>query len=154
MVLSGNKSFTEPVLTRSMSPYSVVRPQLVNSLALSHRHMKVLSHQLTDGRIGLVAVLPCILVILGGVLVGLFLLHDVTHVFIRLAAGLKNSANTNRSRYNMVNRACHPGGEYRNYYPDALALNQVTETHWKGHHFLYTGNIKEFNYFFITRAAS
>ena len=34
----------------------------------------------------------------------------------------------------MNNRACHPGGHYKDYYSDAISVNQVTATDLKIRH--------------------
>lgn len=44
---------------------------------------------LTDGRVGMMTVLPGQFIVGGCVLVGLFPLHDEAHVFVGLAAGLQ-----------------------------------------------------------------
>lgn len=51
--------------------------------------MGTLASYLTNGRVGLMAVLPRQLVAGGCVFVGLLLLHDEAHVLIGLVAGLQ-----------------------------------------------------------------
>ena len=48
--------------------------------------------------------------------------------------GTVQQATGNLHNGEQSNRACHPGGHYKDYYPEALSLSQVTATHFQIRH--------------------